>query len=124
MLKRIVVLGALALGLLAVQPAVHAESELDFTLANATGYGIKEVYVAPSESDKWGSNILKGVLENGQSVAISFHPSAAEVEDWDIMVSWVDGGDKVYWRGAKLSTISKITLHYDRASGETSASAE
>lgn len=125
MLRKLFVAALLALAVLALPaPAVHAESELDFTLANATGYGIAEVYIAPSKSDNWGSNILQESLENGESVAIQFHPSAAAVNDWDIMIVWVDGGENVYWRHAKLKNITKITLKYNRASGETSAISE
>lgn len=123
MLKKLAL--ALALGVVLLVPTVaRAASELDFTMVNGTGYGIKEVYVSPSAADHWGSNILPSTLENGQGLKVSFAPQAEGIEEWDLMIVWVDGGDKVYWRGVKLSEISKITLHYDRESGETSATAE
>ena len=41
-------LAALAIGLLAQIVPAHADNEdLDFTLANRTGYVIKEIYMAP-----------------------------------------------------------------------------
>ena len=125
MLRKLAVAASFALAVLALPvPAVHAASELDFTLANGTGYGIAELYIAPSASDSWGSNILQSGLENGESVAIQFHPSAESASDWDIMIVWVDGGDKVYWRHANLKNISKITLKYNRSTGETKAISE
>ena len=116
---------ALVLGLVLLVPmAAQAESELDFTMVNGTGYGIKEVYVSPSAADHWGNNILPRTLENGEGLKVTFAPQAEGIEEWDLMIVWVDGGDKVYWRGYKLSEINKITLHYDRESGETSATVE
>ncbi len=123
MLKKLALALALAV-VLFVPMAARAESELDFTMVNGTGYGIQEVYVSPSAADRWGSNILPSTLENGQALKVSFAPQAEGIEEWDLMIVWVDGGDKVYWRGVKLSEISKITLHYDRESGETSATVE
>ena len=44
----------------------HADNEkLDFTLMNKTGYGIKAVYIAPSDSTEWGDNLISQPLENG-----------------------------------------------------------
>jgi hypothetical protein len=106
-------------------PRVGAESSLDFTLVNKTGYGIKAVYVAPSSSKQWGESIIDEPLEDGQSVDVEFQPKAASIKKWDIMVSWEDEDDPdVYWTGAQLSDISKITLKYDRKTNTTSASTE
>jgi hypothetical protein len=118
---------ALALALVAVlvaTPRAKAESELDFTIVNSTGYGIKELYVGPTKSDSWGENLLDETLENGESVKIEFHPEAEDIAKWDIMIAWVDEGENVYWRGYKLAEISKITLKYNRKTGETTAVTE
>jgi hypothetical protein len=104
---------------------VGAESTLDFTLVNKTGYGIKAVHVAPSASTDWGENIISEVLEEGESVAIEFQPKAGRIGKWDLLVSWEDTSDPdVHWTGYDLSTINKITLKYDRKSNKTSATTE
>jgi len=43
---------------------------------------------------------------------------------WDIKIVWVDAGAPVVWMNCQLSQISKITLHYNRDTDETSADAE
>lgn len=121
MLKKLAFAVLFVLGL-AAAPA-EAQSQYDFTLVNKTGYGIKEVYVAPTASDEWGDNILSETLENNEELAIEFHPKANAAK-WDLMITWVDGGDSVYWRGYKLAEVNKITLKYDRAKGTTSAVTE
>lgn len=111
-----------ALGiLLAVAPVAKAESAMDFTLVNDTGYQINEVYISPSASDEWGENILNDVLVNGNYATITFQPAADNIPTWDIMVTWDDDSPNTYWRGLKLAEIHKVTLRYDRAKDETSA---
>jgi hypothetical protein len=100
---------------------VHADNDkLDFTLVNKTGYGIKGVYVSPSEATDWGDNLIAKPLENGDSLDISFPPKE-KAEKWDIRIEWVDDDAAVYWKGYKLEDITKIILHYDRDKGTTSA---
>jgi hypothetical protein len=92
-----------------------AESTLDFTLVNKTGYGIKAIHVAPSSSKDWGENIIDEVLAHGGAVDVEFHPKADSVKKWDVLVSWEDEGyPDVYWTGYELATINKITLRYNR----------
>jgi hypothetical protein len=103
---------------------VHADNDkLDFTLVNKTGYGIKGIYVSPSTSDEWGDNLIDKPIENGDSLAITFSPKAKAAK-WDIRIEWVDPGDPVVWKGYDLTTINKITLHYDREKDTTTAETE
>ena len=101
-----------------------AESELDFTLSNKTGYGIKAVYVAPSASTTWEENLISETLEHNEDVEIQFDPKGKHPSKWDIMIVFVDDDSKVYWKGCKLAEISKITLKYDRSTGATTALTE
>jgi hypothetical protein len=71
-----------------------------------------------------GDNLLSEPLESNEAVEIKFNPKAARVAKWDLMITWVDGGDRVYWRGYNLSQISKITLKYNRSTEETTAATE
>ena len=103
---------------------VHADNDtLDFKLVNKTGYGIKEIYIAPSASTDWGDTIISKPMENGDELSITFDPKE-KAEHWDIRIVWVDEGADVVWKKCKLSEISKITLHYDRDTDETSATVE
>lgn len=111
-------LGAAASGL--------AESNLDFTIVNKTGYAIKEIYIAPSSQEEWtdeDKNVLPRSLKDEESVDITFSPKATAPK-WDLKIVWVDGGDAVEWLGFDLTEISKITLFYDEKSEKTTAETE
>lgn len=117
-LSLLLLLGAASPGL--------AESLLDFTLVNKTGYAIKEIYIAPSSQEEWtdeDQNVLPRSLEDEESVDITFHPKA-KAEKWDLKIVWVDGGDAVEWLGFDLTEISKITLFYDEKTEKTTAETE
>lgn len=123
MLKKLI-LGLAAAAALTTSAPARAESELDFTLVNKTGYGIKAIYIGPSSSKEWGENIIEEVLADGESVEIEFSPKA-KAKTWDLMITWEeDGFPDEYWTGARLAEISKITLKYDRKTDTTSAVTE
>lgn len=118
----------LALVLLLGANAVHAAEELnlDFTLVNKTGYDIKEIYIAPTSQDEWSADDkvkIPGVLKDGESLDLKFHPKAS-AEKWDLKIKWADGGDEVEWRDFNLTEISKITLFYDDKTEKTTAETE
>jgi hypothetical protein len=104
-------------------PAFADNDKLDFSLVNKTGYGIKEVYVAPHSSDSWSSNLSSEPLENGEALNVSFDASE-DTTNWDIKIVWVDQGAPVVWMNCKLANISKFILHYDRDTDVTSADTE
>jgi hypothetical protein len=63
----------LALVMVVVSTSTAFADPRDFTLINGTGQIIEQVYVAPSNLDDWGDDILGiDILEAGQSVNISF----------------------------------------------------
>jgi len=96
---------------------------LDFTLVNATGYGIAAVQISPTKQQEWGGNILDEELGDGEAVDISFHPQA-DAARWDLQITWSDESEQVYWIGLNLTEISQLTLYYDEATGKTSATIE
>jgi hypothetical protein len=104
-------------------PAFADNDKLDFSLVNKTGYGIKEVYVAPHSSDSWSSNLSSNPLENGEALNVSFDASE-DTANWDIKIVWVDQGAPVIWMNCKLANISKFILHYNRDTDVTSADTE
>src|SRR6266404_6195675 len=67
--------------------------DLDFTLVNKTGYGIKQVFISPTSMKDWSDDdeILKGrSFSDGATMEVKFHPKAT-AENWDIKVEWADG---------------------------------
>ena len=98
---------------LSLGPATaFAESNLDFTLVNDTGWVIKHVFVSPTKADDWQEDILgQDTLPNGKSVEIKFHRAAEKTTKWDIKIVF-DDGEYRYWTNLDLSTISEVTLHY------------
>jgi len=106
--------------LLCLVVSAKAALDLDFTLVNKTGYDIKEVYVGPTSSDDWGDNVLKDILKDGQGLELKFHPKAT-AEKWDIKVVYTDG-ETAWWKGYKLTEITKINLFWSKADGSTATS--
>ncbi len=103
-----------------------ADSNLDFTLVNKTGYAIKEVYIAPSSQEEWteeDKNVLPRTLKDGEGLDLTFHPKQTAPK-WDLKIVWVDGGDAVEWIGFDLTEISKITLFYNDKTEKTTAETE
>lgn len=87
------------------------ELNLDFTLHNATGKVLKEVYVGPNSSDEWGSDVMgKDVVGDGESVHLSFHPKAT-AKHWDLKIVFDDDKSTV-WTNFDLTTIDDITISY------------
>lgn len=103
--------------------AALAQAQQDFTIINATGYRIDEVYVAPTKSEDWEGDVLgRDVLGDGDEVEIQFSPKE-QVCYYDIRIVWDDGSD-ADWHGFNLCEVSRITLHYNRKTNETTAEYE
>ena len=103
--------------------SARAESDLDFALANRTGYDLKEVYIGPTSSDDWGDNILKDILQDGQTLNVSFSRRLTAAK-WDIKVVYEVDDTSAQWIGYKLKDITKITLRYDKDKDKTTAKTE
>lgn len=108
---------------LAFAGSAMAQGKQDFTLVNKTGYRIDKVYVSPSSSDDWDEDVLgRDVLGNGESVHIRFN-RATKTCKWDLKVVY-DDDEKAEWDGFDLCQISTINIHYNRSTGQTSATYE
>ena len=100
------------------------EGKQDFTLVNETGYAISEVYVSPSRASDWQEDIMgSDVLEIDSQVHITFHRREHPCH-WDLKVVYQDDDSSAEWGHIDLCTVSTITIHYNRRSGETSATTE
>ncbi|MBP0491551.1 hypothetical protein [Roseomonas indoligenes] len=124
MIRRLVLPALLApLALASLAAPAAAQSRLDFSLVNRTGYEINEVYVSSSASSNWGSDVLgQGTLVNGNNADIRFSPGARGCQ-WDIKVVYTDG-DETEWSKVNLCNISRITLFWNRQAGTTRAVTE
>jgi len=95
---------------------------LDFDLVNATGYELKDILISPSSSTDWNDDILNGAtFPDGQKLHITFSPKAS-AEHWDMRVTYVVDGTYKEFDNLNLTSISKITLHWD--GNHTSADVE
>ena len=117
MLKKAVLLGFLVLS------GVSYAADADFTLVNRTGYALNEVYISPTQKDHWGKDRLgSNQLPNGQSRKFKFGDTKNCVQD--IKVVFADDGSEVEWEGFNLCELDKITLRYNRKTGDVSADSE
>lgn len=111
------ILSAFAVAMLVIlglsPSVVRAESALDFTLVNDTGYVIDKVFVSPSKLEKWGEDVMgpDDQVPDGKSVHIHFNREAEKVTKWDLKVVFTDNESR-YWTDLDLSTISEVTIHY------------
>lgn len=99
-------------------PAVAKKSlsPYDFTLVNATGLTLKEVYVSPSNYRWWDTNVLAAPLPNKKSVPIRFLPLTLATS-WDLRVVWAQADrEACEWHGFNLASLQKLVLHYDSQS--------
>jgi hypothetical protein len=95
-------------GILLLAPGFSQNKALDFILHNKTGVDIHAIHISPSDKNDWEENILKEVLEDGESIQIKFSPSETATL-WDLKVGDVDGTGLV-WEDLKLPTIHELTL--------------
>lgn len=113
---------ALALFAAGLSSPVYA-SDADFTLVNRTGYTLREIYLSPTKSNTWGRDRLGDeVLENNRSRLFRFGERGACTQD--LKVVFDDDGSSVVWESFDLCSIVKITLRYNRRTGETTAVTE
>ena len=112
---------AVAAALALAGPALAGDQ--DFTLVNATGHTVNEVYVSPSSADDWEEDVLgQDVLANGGRTEIRFDRDV-DACLWDLRVVYSDG-EAAEWAGFNLCEISVIAIEYDDRTGETSAQYE
>ncbi len=71
---------------------VSAQDMRNFDIVNQTSARIDAVYVSPTTSSTWGSNILTEQVPPGQTLQVRFDPSVnTGVCVYDLYVSYTDG---------------------------------
>ena len=85
----------LALMLVVASVSTAFADPRDFELVNASGRDIAEIYVAPSNMDDWGDNLIPDgkVLPNGNKVPIAFQRYTEGDCYYDVKVITTDGGE-------------------------------
>lgn len=105
-MRKMMIAAAVALSMAA--SAAYAAIQ-DFTIHNSTGQAILTLNVSPSDSNDWGPDILGvDILAAGESADISFDMDEEQCE-WDIRVTYEDGGVGD-WRGIDLCSTTDINL--------------
>lgn len=92
----------------------------DFTVVNDTGYTINSLFVTPSDSTKWGDDVLgRDQLKDEEEVDIVF-PKLYEamllafgVDLYDLRIEYTDGTYDEYY-DLKLEEINELTLSLDK----------
>jgi hypothetical protein len=106
-----------------VSAAAFAQGKQDFTLVNRTGYTISEVYVSPTRADSWEEDVMgRDVLSNGAYVQIRFG-KRENICLYDLLIVF-DDQEEAEWNKLNLCQVSRITLFYNRKTGETTAEYE
>lgn len=109
-------------GTILAAPAALA-GDADFMVVNKTGYPIRSIHIAPAKSDDWGQDRLgNGILENNKARLIKFSNKAKCKQA--LNVTFDDDGAEVEWEEFNLCEINKITLKYNRKTGDVSADEE
>ncbi len=80
-----------ALGLVAAVPA--SARNLDFRLVNDSGYTLRELYLSPESSERWGNDVLgRQMIDTGGSATVNF-PSAADECMYDMRMIFSDNDE-------------------------------
>jgi hypothetical protein len=84
---RSILIAAIAVGLSAAP--VMASGDY-FMLHNHTGRSMKALYVAPTSSDSWGSDILNADAPDGSDVKVTWSRNADDTCYWDVRGEFED----------------------------------
>ena len=107
----------LALALFVALTASSALARDGFLLVNQTGYEIRRVFVAASNSNDWGANILQGRLPHVMQVKVTLNPRI-RARKWDVQCQYADG-EIAEWKGLNLAAINRLTLYWSRKKGSS-----
>ncbi|HMQ78701.1 MAG TPA: hypothetical protein PKE39_02330 [Ignavibacteria bacterium] len=108
-MKRTFLVLAAVVCLFIMGQSVSAQSQ-NFSMVNNTGMILVDVFISPSASDNWGSDVIpKDMILDGETFDFTFTGIDPEHCSWDILFT-ADDGNKYYMRGVDLCSITTITL--------------
>lgn len=97
------------IGLVFLSQSANAQNQ-NFSITNNTGMILVDVFISPSNSDNWGSDVIpKDMILDGETFDFTFTGVDPEHCSWDILFT-ADDGNKYYMRGVDLCSITTITL--------------
>lgn len=112
---------SLAVAALILFAGQASAQETIFRLKNSTEYPISQLSVSPTQLNMWGPNFLRPpVIRPGEAREVSYK-APPDYCMGDLKVSFADGGAPAVWGYLNLCTLQKISLHYDRITGMTTA---
>ena len=95
----------------AASPAAPTEAAKSFLLVNSTGVDIHALYVTPSTSKDWESDILgRDTLPDGERTEIKFE-RGEKAPLWDMRVEDAQG-NFIEWTDLNLLELKRVTLLY------------
>ncbi len=103
--------------------AAQAQSKQDFVLVNKTGYVLSEIYVSPARADNWGDDLLENDdegMDDDETRTISFTRAGSNCI-WDLKVVYEEDDSSAVWHDINLCEVSKITIRWNKSSGDTTA---
>ena len=110
----------LAVAALLFAPLASAQTPLDFTLENRTGYTLKEIYISPSKKDNWGNVVNKNPIKDGGNMNVKWK-GTAKTQTYDLKAVYADGAGAPIWYDLDPSQFSRLTLKWDKAKKKTVA---
>ncbi len=110
-LRRVFQAAVIALPLISMGARSALADPRDFTLVNATGTTIRQVYVSQVSENTWGPDVLgRDVLPAGESTPIVFPEPEPGICSYDIKVT-VEGGAEGRLDNVNLCTIGTVTFN-------------
>jgi hypothetical protein len=109
-----------------VAAAAFDNDNLDFTIVNRTGYGIRQIMLSEAGRHDYGreEEALHGrILADGDHVHVHFPPHVHHAT-WDMKVIWTGNYGATEFTNIHLPNISKLTLHYNARDRRTYYDAE
>ena len=114
-------LRSLAVAALVLFTGQASAQETTFRLKNSMQYPIAQLSVSPTQLNMYGPNFLRPpVIKAGEAREVSYR-APTDYCMGDLKVGFADGGAPAVWQYLNLCTLEKISLHYDRMSGITTA---
>lgn len=109
MLKKITFLTFVLAVLFLLNTDSQAQSQ-DFSMTNNTGMTLIDVYLSPTSSDNWGSDVIPGdLILDGETFNFTFTGFDKDNCLWDIKFT-ADDGNSYTMTGVDLCAITTITL--------------
>lgn len=109
MIHRTIVRSFLIAALAVVVSAAPVLADDSFTLHNHTGRSMKSLYVAQSDSDSWGPDILNAEVANNANVKVSWVRGETAC-NWDVRGEF-DDGTYAEVKNVDFCTVSEVTFN-------------